>query len=156
MATVTLRRITDDGARVRAAIRIPEEQQAHVASVETSLREVSDDPALTAYAVFDGRQVGLEVPDEEPLGFAVLEVRGGVGFVLRMVVDADHQGRGHGRALLVELVRRLRLDPDVELVATSHREDNTVMAALCASVGFGPWATPFDPPAGEVYLALPR
>lgn len=46
--------------------------------------------------------------------------------------------------------------PEVEVVATSHRRDNEAMSALCDAVGFRPWAVPFDPPEGEVYLALPR
>jgi hypothetical protein len=63
---------------------------------------------------------------------------------------------GYGRATMSELVRRLRLQPDVELVATSHRTDNLPMARLCTDLGFEPWATPFPPPAGESYLCLHR
>jgi diamine N-acetyltransferase len=115
---------------------------------------VDANDALTAFAVYDVSQLGLPEPDQEPVGFAVTEVVASVGFILRVLIDFDHQGMGYGRALMTELVRRLRLVPDVELVATSHRADNEPMARLCAELGFEAWDTPFPPPPGEVYLCL--
>lgn len=127
-----------------------------MASVQKSMAQVVADPALTAFAVYDAEQRGLEEPAEPPIGFAVIEVRGGVGFILRMMVDAAHQRTGYGRSLVEELIRRLRLDPDVETVATSHRRDNLAMAALCRSVGFEPWETPWpNQDDDEVYPCLP-
>lgn len=156
MVDVTLRRV--DGPLVDAVLRlrVAPAQAGLVASVQKSLDEVAGDPALTAYAAFDGAVRGVPHPAEPPVGFAVLEVRGGVGFVLRLLVDEALQGQGYGRALLVELVRRLRLEPDVEMVATSHRRENAAMAALCRSLGFEPWATPWpDDDPDEVFLRLP-
>jgi diamine N-acetyltransferase len=148
--TVTLRPVDDVNRADVLALRVTPEQQRFVATVEKSLAEVAADDALTAYAVHAGSG-----PDGDLVGLAVTEVRDGVGFVLRVLVDAGHQGRGYGRDLVVELVRRLRDRPDVELVATSHRRDNVAMAGLCRVLGFEPWATPFPPPEGEVYLRLP-
>lgn len=92
------------------------------------MAEVDANDALTPFAIYDGSQLGLPEPDRAPIGFAVIEVVASVGFVLRLLFDADSQGRALGRAALSELVRRLRLNPDVELIATSYREDNLVMA----------------------------
>src|SRR5262245_54444329 len=154
MQKVTLRRLIDSERQSVLGIR-PREDQAHlVASVEASLSEVDANDALTPFAVFDGSQLGLSDPDQTPVGFAVTEVIASVGFILRLVIDAEHQRLGYGRAAMGELVRRLSLDPDVELIATSHRADNLAMAALCAELGFRPWATPFTPPPGEVYVCL--
>lgn len=72
------------------------------------------------------------------------------------MIDRAHQRKGYGRAAFVEVIRRLRLSPEVEMIATSHRHDNTVVAGLFRSLGFVPREiegmalTP-----GEVYLRLP-
>lgn len=160
MTEVTLRPLragtSEDVRDAVRALRVAATQQSLVASVEKSLAQVAEDPALTAYAAYDGAQRGLDVPPERPVGFAVTEVRGGVGFILRVLIDEAEQGRGYGRALMLELVRRLRLQPEAEIVATSHRPDNPVMARLCASLGFEAWPTPWEAVDGEVFLAIPR
>jgi len=76
------------------------------------------------------------------------------------MIDTSHQRRGYGRALMLELLRRLPLDPDAEMTAVSHRRDNRPMGALLASVGFGLWSAPWpdpdpDPDPDEMYLRLP-
>jgi RimJ/RimL family protein N-acetyltransferase len=58
--------------------------------------------------------------------------------------------RSHG-----EVIRRLRLDPQVQLIGTRHRRDNEAAANLYRNLGFGPWKVPWqnaDP--DEVYVAL--
>jgi diamine N-acetyltransferase len=55
------------------------------------------------------------------------------------MVDRAHQRKGYGRAALIEVIRRLRLEPEVEMIVTSHRNDNAVVAALFRSLGFIPW-----------------
>jgi diamine N-acetyltransferase len=153
--SVALREVDDTNRDAVLALRVTAEQQAFVVSVAASLAEVEADEALTAYAVHDTTPRTPSGPDR-PIGFAVTEVRDGVGFVLRLLVDAGEQGRGLGLDLLVRLVEVLRARPDVEMVATSHRHDNVVMAGLCRSLGFVPWETPWPPPDGEVYLRLPE
>lgn len=155
MSQVTLRRLGDDYWAGVLALSVAPDQQHLVASVEQSRREVEADASLTAYAIHDGSQRGLVEPAERPVGFAVTETVVSVGFILRLLIDEQHQRQGYGRAAMLELVRRLRLSPDVEMVATSHRADNETMAQLCASLGFVAWPTPFEPPAGEFYLRLP-
>ena len=154
MPKVTLRRLTGPDYEPVMALRPRPEQDHLVASVQTSLAEVDANDALTAFAVYDESQLGLPEPDRPPVGFAVTEVVASVGFILRLLIDAEHQRHGYGRAAMAELVRRLRLDPDVELVATSHRAENRAMAHMCSQLGFEPWETPFAPPPGETYLCL--
>lgn len=152
-----MRRITTTAQRATVRqLTVAPEQQGMVAGVEKSLAEVDSDPALTAFAIYDESQRGLPEPNQSPVGFAVSEVVASVGFVLRLLIDEHHQHRGYGRAALAELVRRLRLHPEVELVATSHRADNAAMARLCEVLGFVPWEIPFEGPADEVYLRLPQ
>ena len=92
------------------------------------------------------------------VGFAMYEVDVGVGSILRLMIDTQQQRKGYGRAALVELIRRLRLIPEVETIVTSHRQDNVVIARLFAQLGFVPWeiTDPALQRPGEVYLRLPR
>gem|GEM_PF-4429745 len=56
---------------------------------------------------------------------------------------------------MVEVIRRLRLNPEVEATATSHRRENVAAARLYASLGFVPWNIGYAEPDGdEVYLTL--
>jgi diamine N-acetyltransferase len=91
------------------------------------------------------------------VGFAMYEVDVGVGSILRLMIDARHQRQGYGRAALAELIRRLRLIPEVERIVTSHHDGNIAIAHLLGERGFVPWDV--DPAlrrAEEVYLRLPR
>jgi len=90
------------------------------------------------------------------VGFVMYEIDCGVGLILRLMIDREHQGKGYGRAALVEVIRRLRLESEVEMIVTSHRHDNAVVAALFRNLGFVPWeleGIALKP--GEVYLRLP-
>lgn len=156
MADVTLRTVDAELFAAVVALRVTEEQAGWVASNLKSLAQAATDPALRAYAVFDAAERGMVAPTSPPVGFALLEIRAGVGFIQRVMIDTSHQRRGYGRALMLELVRRLLLDPDAEMTAVSHRRDNRPMGALLASVGFVPWSTPWpDPDPDEMYLRLP-
>ena len=91
------------------------------------------------------------------VGFVMYEIDCGVGLILRLMIDRAHQRKGYGRAALVEVIRRLRLEPEVEMVVTSHRHDNAVVAALFRSLGFVPWELEgIALKSGEVYLRLPE
>ena len=73
------------------------------------------------------------------------------------MIDEKYQRQGYGRAALLEVIRRLRLIPEVEMIGTSHRSENPVVARLFESVGFVPWDVEAEQRTpGEVYLRLPR
>ncbi|MEM7581576.1 MAG: GNAT family N-acetyltransferase [Cyanobacteria bacterium P01_A01_bin.80] len=55
------------------------------------------------------------------------------------MVDEKYQGQGYGRAAITEVIRRLKLCPDVEMIATSSRKENEIAAKLYQSLGFEPW-----------------
>ncbi|MEO7980491.1 MAG: GNAT family N-acetyltransferase [Sporichthyaceae bacterium] len=55
-----------------------------------------------------------------------------------VVVDAEQQGRGIGRAAIEGLIDRLRADPRCRLVALAVAEDNTAARELYRSLGFVP------------------
>ncbi len=67
------------------------------------------------------------------------ELKGGVGNILRLMIDRAHQRQGYGRAAVVEAIRRLKLYPEVQLIATSHQRGNEASAQLFRNLGFMPW-----------------
>ena len=58
------------------------------------------------------------------VGFIMYELKGGVGFILRLMIDRRHQRQGYGRAAVLEVIRRLKLIPEVQMIATSHQRGN--------------------------------
>jgi diamine N-acetyltransferase len=107
--------------------------------VERSLAQAYAIPALVPLAVYDAAARGHETPPAAPVGFAMYEVAEGVGFVVRLLIDRRSQRRGYGRATMIEVIRRLRLIPAVELIGTSYRRGNEPAAALYHDLGFVPW-----------------
>ena len=156
MSEVHLRRITTAIEPACVGLRVGGDQVGFVATNAESLAQAKANPSLVPLAIYDRVACGYPHPHVPVIGFVMYEVDCGVGFILRLMIDRAHQRKGYGRAALKEVIRRLRLEPEVELIATRHRRDNAVMAALCRSLGFVPWdleGIALKP--GEVYLRLP-
>ncbi|KPV50147.1 hypothetical protein SE17_28660 [Kouleothrix aurantiaca] len=138
------------------ALRVAEHQVNLVASTLKSLAEAYVDPTLTPLAVYDASKLGLAAPSEPMIGFTMYERKAGVGFIQRLLIDHAFQGRGYGSATMREVIRRLRLYPDVQRIATSYRVENRAAAQLYARLGFQPWSVPWnDADPDEVYVFLP-
>jgi diamine N-acetyltransferase len=156
MAEVHLRRITADNEKECLGLRVDDAQARVVATNAQSLAQARANPSLVPLAVYDRAARGYPRPRVPMVGFVMYEIDCGVGLILRLMIDQAHQRKGYGRAALVEAIRRLRLEPEVEMIVTSHRHDNAVVAALFRSLGFVPWELEglvLKP--GEVYLRLP-
>jgi len=156
MADVHLRPITQANLRDCLKLQINDAQATFVASPAQSLAEAYVNPNLVPLAVYDGAARGYEQAPVPVVGFTMYELEAGVGFILRLLIDRTAQHQGYGRATMVEVIRRLKLHPQVELIATSYRRDNTVAAQLYQRLGFVPWQIAYataDSP--EVYVCLP-
>ena len=136
-------------------MQVADSQMDFIATNQKSLAEAQVDSALHPFAIYDESARGHLVPPVPMIGFAMYEIRVGVGFILRIMIDRQWQGRGYGRAAVIEMIRRLRLYPEVEMIATSHRSENIAIARLFESLGFVPWELDAEDDAdGEVYLML--
>jgi diamine N-acetyltransferase len=156
MAEVHLRRITADNEQECLALRVDDVQDRFVATNAHSLAQAKANPLLVPLAIYDRAARGYLTPPVPMVGFVMYEIDCGVGSILRVMIDRAHQRQGYGRAALREVIRRLRLEPEVEMIVTSHRHDNAVAAALFRSLGFVPWEIAgFALKPGEVYLRLP-
>lgn len=139
MAKVHLRRVAMDNFGECIGLAVEEVQEGLVASNIKSLAEASVNPALYPLAIYDAAVAGYEKPHLPMVGFTMYEITVGVGFILRLMIDRKYQRQGYGRAAMVEVIRRLRLHPEVELIATSHRRGNEAAARLYRGLGFEDW-----------------
>lgn len=97
------------------------------------------DSNLVPLAVYEAAACGYEQPEVPMIGFTMYEIVAGVGFIMRLMIDQKYQGQGYGRATMIEVIRRLKLYPDVEIIATSYRKENEIAAKLYQSLGFTAW-----------------
>ena len=156
MPSVHLRPIDRTNPTACLALHVSNHPAGFVASNARSLAGAYVNPALVPLAVYPEAARGWEgVPPAPMVGVTMYELAAGVGFILRLMIDTDAQGQGYGRATMLEVIRRLRLTPEVEPIATNHRRDNLAAARLCASLGFTPWEIAWarNTP-NEIFLAL--
>lgn len=139
MSTVHYRPIEQGNLQECLQLQLNERQQEWVASNAESLAEAYVNSKLYPFGVYENASIGFEIPVTPMMGFVMLEITAGVGFLLRLMIDQRFQKRGYGRAALREAVRRLKLDSNVHVIATSHHKDNEPIAQLFKGEGFIPW-----------------
>ncbi|MBI2178833.1 MAG: GNAT family N-acetyltransferase [Candidatus Tectomicrobia bacterium] len=157
MPGVHLRLVTPDNEAECLRLRVDDSQARFIATNAKSLAQAKANPLLVPLAIYDREACGYLKPGVPMVGFVMYEVDCGVGSILRIMIDRAHQGKGYGRAAMIQVIRRLQRYPEVEMIVTSHRHDNAVAASLFRSLGFVPWdvreAAELNP--GEVHLRLP-
>ena len=141
MVEVNLQPITPDNYMECLTLQVDASQTSFVATNAKSLAEAKADPTLIPLAIYDREALGYLPPDMPVpmVGFIMYELKGGVGFILRLMIDRAHQRQGYGKAAVVEAMRRLKLYPEVQMIATSHQRGNAASARLFRSLGFVPW-----------------
>lgn len=156
LARVHLRPITSNNFQECLALQVDETQRGLVAPNVKSLAEAYVNHNLTPLAIYDASVIGYEQPQAPMVGFTMYEVVAGVGFINRLMIARDAQGKGYGRAAMLDVIQRLRLLPDVQLIALSHLVENTIAANLYRSLGFVDWPIGWakENPT-EVFLMLP-
>jgi diamine N-acetyltransferase len=157
MAQVHLRPIKSDNLWECLRLKVADGQLDFVATNADSLAQASVNAALVPLAVYDVASRGFEKPPTPMVGFTVYELEAGVGFILRLMIDRHYQRKGYGKATMLEVIRRLRLHPEVEMIATSYRRNNEAAAKLYESLGFVPREISFAKDGGdEVFVRLPE
>jgi len=150
--TITLREITEDNSESVLALRCTPDQERFVSSVADSLDEAADHPEGNPWfrAVY---------ADERPVGFVMLswdvepqppEING-PWFLWKLLIDHRHQGLGHGREVVRQVVELVRSHDGTELL-TSHVPGEGGPAGFYARLGFVP--TGELDPDGEILLRL--
>jgi diamine N-acetyltransferase len=126
---IELRKITMENFRECINLSVAEHQKGFVASNMYSLAEAKADGVSNPLAIYTG---------EEMVGFIMycFDPKAGTGYIDRLMVAADHQGRGYGRAAMVEVIDRLQHTPGCCRIRTSFEPTNIVAESLYESLGF--------------------
>lgn len=150
--TLTLRQISSDNLEAVLALRTTPEQERFISTVADSIEEAGEHPEGNPWyrAVY---------ADERPVGFVMLswDVQpqppdiNGPWFLWKLLIDHRHQGRGHGREVVRQVVELVCDHGGVELL-TSHVPGDAGPAGFYARLGFVP--TGDLDPEGEVILRL--
>ena len=137
---VHLRKVTRENFRECIGLQVAESQKGLIASNTQSLAEAYVDSNLFPLGIYNAAACGyLEQPEAPMIGFTMYEIAAGVGFITRLMIDCKHQQQGYGKASMVEVIRRLKLYPEVEIIATSYRKENQIAAKLYQNLGFRQW-----------------
>jgi diamine N-acetyltransferase len=153
---VHLRSLTRDNLAECLNLHVADSQTQFVALNAKSLAEAYVNPYLFPLAIYPAVARGHEGKPPVPMvGFCMYELEAGVGFILRLMISHEHQRRGYGRAAVVEVIRRLRLHPEVEQIATSYKRGNKAAAHLYQNLGFVPWEVEWaQQNEAEIYVRL--
>ena len=129
--TVTLRPLTRDNLWAVVDLKLHPGQEGFVADNIDSIANAYVEPTFVPLGVYAG---------DELVGFAMYGQHPDTGawWVIRLMIDREHQGKGYGRAAMEAVIAhdgrpgRLRGDRD------QLRPANAVAAGLYASLGFRP------------------
>ncbi len=154
--TVTLRDVTKDNWQECIKLKLAPEQEGFVASNVYSLAESKIQTTFVPQAIYahddvtgTERLVGFAMYGYYPDGEPPLGQR---HWIFRLMIDREHQRRGHGTAALREILHRLATDPACPAVLIGYEVGNTVAQRLYRDLGF----TEIGPaPWGEMTASRP-
>jgi len=155
METITLREITPENWEAILKLAVRDDQKNFVASNLYSLAEAKVFPEHVPLAIYAG---------EQPVGFLMytFERDRKEWWIFRLMIVANEQGKGYGRAAMQQAVARMRAQPGCRQIFISFEPENAPAEQLYRSLGFLPndeiWGDEvvfrLDPP--EDVEALPK
>lgn len=125
---VSLRPITAENWRAVVRLKPLPEQEAFVASNAYSIVQAS----------FEGGEARAVYAQEQPVGFVwyTYDETERMASINRLMIAADQQQRGYGRAALHAILERLRALPTIEWADISFVPENAAARRLYTSIGF--------------------
>lgn len=145
---IRLEPITKDNWRKALRLKLDEKQKHFVAPNYYSILESIFEPEnLYSRAAYDGDEmVGFTMfgydPETQPRRY----------WIVRLMVDLDHQGKGYGRAIMNAVIDILKQQPGCDAIYISFEPENDPARALYSSLGFVDTGTIEE---GEVVYKLP-
>lgn len=126
---ITLRDVTPDNFDAVIDLKVHDDQKHFVASNLYSLAEARVFPERYPLAVY---------ADETPIGFAMycFEEERQEYWVFRLMIAAEHQGKGYGRAAMRLLIDRMREIKGCRQIFISYEPENDMARKLYTSMGF--------------------
>ncbi len=140
---VTLRKIDDKNFWAVIKLDVGEGQESFVAPNVRSIAECVVYPYLFPNAIYsDDELVGFALygRDPESLGY----------WIVRLMIDAAHQGKGFGKAATHALIDKMKNLPKCSEIFLSFVPDNSEAEHLYRMVGFEPTGETDD--SGEIIM----
>jgi diamine N-acetyltransferase len=132
-----IRSVTKDNWKELIRLKVREDQTPFVASNLYSIAEAQfgDDYEghwdLHPFGIYDG---------DTPVGFLMyaynFEHPKQQAFIIRLMVDEKHQGKGYGRFGVEKMLEIFRRDERIQAVGISYEPENETARKLYASLGF--------------------
>jgi diamine N-acetyltransferase len=121
-----------------------EDQKEFVASNVFSIAQAYVEPTWVPLAIY---------ADDTMVGFVMhgREAETGFDWIIRLMIDARYQGRGYGRATMLDLLSTLKQSPDSKGIKISYSPENRTAERLYAQLGFRPTGQIED---GEIVAQL--
>jgi diamine N-acetyltransferase len=152
--TLSIRHVTKENWRSLIKLKVRDDQSHFVASNLYSIAEskFGSDEAdgshwdLEPYGIYDG---------DTPVGFLMygynFQYPDYQAFILRLMVDENHQGKGYGKFGMEKMLEIFRADERIRSVGISYEPNNEGARKLYASLGFVETGRILDGEAEAVY-----
>jgi diamine N-acetyltransferase len=132
-AVVTLREITPENIRAVLGLSVaPEQRSVYPRSNGYSIAEghypADDDPVWMRVIYANETPVGFLMTSEAP--------DRGEYFVWRLMVDAEHQGKGYGSRAMKSLIERIKASGNARRLLTSHLKGQGDAGGFYQKLGF--------------------
>jgi diamine N-acetyltransferase len=129
MPDVSLRQVAAETVRAICALEVRPEQRGYVATNALSIAQAYFQPRAWFRAIYaDTTPVGFVMLDEDPKQQEY--------FLWRLMIDADHQGKGYGRRALDLVVEHVRSLPGARELRSSYVPGDNGPAEFYRSYGF--------------------
>lgn len=131
MKKVRLEPVTPQNFKECINLKVGDAQNTFVASNLMSIAQSKIYPTVNPMAVYNG---------EEMVGFVMfgLDEDDGKYYLVRLMIDERHQGKGYGRAATLEVIEKMREIDDCREFYLSFVPENKPAEALYLSIGFEP------------------
>jgi diamine N-acetyltransferase len=130
-ATVELREVTADTVRAVCLLHVAPDQRGFVAPNAVSFAEAMFEPKAWFRAV---------VADDVPVGFVMLSIDEAAPeyYLWRFMIDQRYQGRGYGRAAILQVIEHVRALPNATELLVSWVPEPGGPAPFYEGLGFEP------------------
>src|SRR3712207_2874413 len=128
---ITFRPVTRQNFSAVTELSVTPEQSEFVAPNLYSLAEAYVEPTWTPLAIYIG---------DQPVGFTMFgrDDETGCWWIMRYMIDAEHQGRGYGTAALPGLIELIVERHGCSELFLGYEPSNEVASRLYARMGFAP------------------
>lgn len=135
-----VRPVTKDNWRELTKLKVREDQQHFVASNVHSIAEAQFGYDEADSSHWDMYPFGIYNDDGAPVGFLMYGYNFASSdmqaFIIRLMVDENHQGKGFGRFGMNWMLDHFRQNERITTVGISYEPENEAARRLYASLGF--------------------